>query len=375
MGFGRPSNHRHSGFTVTTFRTSQNSGFPMQSTPKLPLKFAFYVLDADGNEKSLSFSKWGLFDGATLTLHQESIPASSVTGVQRRFNRLTISTLLQFDIVKLHYLAVTSTRQAEQLKVALDGFLSRRLADQNRETLREFGRSYCYREAECSNCAATILLSDMPETPQVYCSYCDTLTTVRSSSVIPSNEHEFRICESCNLFGQLQAFRIRYFWCAIVVSGATFGGRYCCRVCMRGEGWRMLIYNLPFLLAVPNAIWQLARCYNGSMSGGEFRDLDDGNVKLSRGDLDGASVHYRDILERVPHSAGVKFNLGQGLLMRNDFANAASAFEAALQDCVNYIPAWTRLRMAYHHLGEEEKLKTLDSMWSNGISEERTISK
>ena len=132
----------------------------------------------------------------------------------------------------------------------------------------------------------------------------------------------------------------------------------------------MFFGNLPFVIGVPVAITQLFRAYGGSVLGGQFKGLDTGNTRARKGDVKGALKQYQSILERVPHSAGVKYNLGVALLMEGDRQRAADTFELALEDCSNYAPAYHQLRELYSQLGEKEKLAELERIWSSGDEED-----
>ena len=126
----------------------------------------------------------------------------------------------------------------------------------------------------------------------------------------------------------------------------------------------MLLGNFLFILGLPVAIAQLVRCYGSDVVAGPFKGLDTGNLLAKKGDPVGALRLYRGILERVPHSAGVKYNLGMALLTQGDKQRAAEAFELALVDCSNYVPAYQRLKALYLELGQAEELAELERIWS-----------
>jgi thioredoxin-like negative regulator of GroEL len=134
---------------------------------------------------------------------------------------------------------------------------------------------------------------------------------------------------------------------------------------MRGDAWKMLFGNLLFVIGVPVAIVQLLRSYGGSVVGGAFKGLDTANLKARKGDLLGALAGYRTILQRVPHSAGVKFNLGRALIDQHETARAAETLRLALDDCSNYAPAYQLLVPCYEQLGETDKLEALRQMWDD----------
>jgi hypothetical protein len=336
----------------------------MRYTADEPLTFKFQFTNPQGQPTSM-FSKSGRFDGAVLTLDKQPYAAETLLEIAQRENRMAITALTSPTEATSMLLSFGSKKVATRVKEALDIVRSRHWAEKHRQELTTRGRGGAYRDAECGQCGAAIVLSDMPVTPQVFCPYCDTLATVDGNGDAPPNEAEFRVCDSCHLFSKPQKFTVMYVWFLLVVYGWWTQEKWCCRGCMRGEAWKMVFGNLPFVIGFPFALVQLVRSYSGSLVGGAFRELDTGNVRAKRGDVAGALTHYRAILERVPHSAGVKFNLGQGLLKQGEFAHAAKSFEAALADCANYAPAYGQLRQLYAHLGETQKLKTLNAQWDD----------
>jgi len=59
----------------------------------------------------------------------------------------------------------------------------------------------------------------------------------------------------------------------------------------------------------------------------------------------------------------VKYNLALALLAQGDKERAADTFELALEDCVNYAPAYNHLKALYTELGETQRLKELEAQW------------
>ena len=128
----------------------------------------------------------------------------------------------------------------------------------------------------------------------------------------------------------------------------------------------MLAANFVFVLGIPVALVQLFRSYGGTDLSGPFRGLDTGNIKARKGDVGGALQQYRTILERVPHCAGLKYNLGLALLQQGDRSRAADSFAAALEDCVNYVPAYAVVSPLYEELGETDRLAELPAEVEHG---------
>jgi Tetratricopeptide repeat len=328
-----------------------------------PLQFKFYWLNDEGQQIGV-LRKKGSFDGETLVLDDVEIPAAVMTDVQFRDNRLVVSTV---DVNgKPAYLAVLlSGGIAARLKGDLDHARSSTWAELHKKELAEKGRANAYREERCPHCDTMLILTDMPKTPQLYCHYCDTLTTLGGYEEPPAGEKDLRVCQECGMYAKPTRFMTFYFVFLLVVYWVSHGKTWRCPPCMRKEAWKMFFGNLLFLVGVPVAIVQLIRSYGGSSPGGAFKGLDTANLKARNGDVLGALEIYQSILGRVPHSAGLKYNIGLALLQQNELERAAESFRLSLEDCSNYVPAYHVLRALYEDLDEQDKLKELKRIWED----------
>jgi tetratricopeptide (TPR) repeat protein len=331
------------------------------------LRFKFNWLDSQGNQQGLVRKK-GSFDGKLLVLDDVQVPAAVIANVQRLEGRMIVSAFSN-DGNLAHLAFMLPGSAAQRLKAALDIARSATWAEWHKESLAKKGRGHTYRDDRCPHCGATVVLSSMPPTPQLYCHFCNTLSTVRPpQDAVPGEEH-LRLCDECGMFSQPRKFTIFYFYFLLVVYGWNSRTTWRCPGCMRGDAWKMLFGNLPFVLGVPVALTQLSRSYAGNVVGGAFTGLDRANLKARGGDLRGALEGYRRILEHVPHSAGLKYNLGLALLKQGDTARAAETFQLALDDCSNYAPAYHVLSRCYEQLGETARLAELKAMWDDGSDE------
>ena len=328
-----------------------------------PMRFKFHWLDDNGNQTGI-LRKKGSFDGETLILEDVEIAAAVMTDVQFRDNRMLLSSIDEND-EPIGLAILLSKGIAAQLKSGLDHARSATWAEMHKKTLAEKGRTGAYREERCPQCDTTLILTDMPRTPQLYCHFCDTLSTDGGYETPPAGEKDLRICEECGMFARPVKFTTFYFVFLIVFYWVSHGSTWRCPACMRREAWKMFFGNLIFLLGVPVAIVQLIRSYGGSSPGGAYKGLDKANIKARNGDLMGALQIYRSILERVSYSAGLKYNIGLALLQQNDLERAAESFRISLEDCSNYVPAYQLLGPLYEDLGEQEKLEELKRMWED----------
>ena len=334
-------------------------------------EFKFHWLNEQGSQTTM-FAKKGSFDGDTLILEKTEIPAVAIANSIVRENRMVISVMTGDEANPVAHLLFqpASKKVTDELKAQLDVARSGVWARHHREQLEKKGLGHTYRDEECPICQATIVLTDMKESPQLYCHFCDSLITIDSSEQPVKKEESFKICEECGMYSRPQKFTIFYFYFLLVVYGWWSKATWRCPACMRGEAWKMFFGNLLFVLGVPVAVVQLYRSYTGDAIGGTFKGLDTGNIRAKNGNVSGALEQYRQILDRVPYSAGVKYNLGMALLLQGDHERAAQTFELALEDCSNYVPAAGQLRMLYEKLGEAEKLKALNRVWSDADVEE-----
>ena len=342
------------------------SGLPTSEPPtsEEPLAFKFHWMDEKGQGVGFRRKK-GRFDGATLTLDETEVPAGAISNVSVRDERMILTVPTEEGTVGLAIL-LPAKQTAADLKAALDVARSAAWAAHHRDELARRGRETAYRDAVCPACAATVVLSDMPKTPQLFCTFCGTLSDRDDQQIAPIAELQtYRLCDECGYFSQPKKFTVFYFYFLLVVYGWHSRTTYRCPACMRGDAWKMLFGNAPFLLGVPVAVTQLARSYSADIGNGPFAGLDAGNRAARAGKFPKAIEKYRAILDAHGHAAGIKYNLGLALLGQDDKLRAAQTFRLALEDCANYAPAYLQLRPLYEELGETERLAELKRQWDD----------
>lgn len=327
------------------------------------MRFKFKFLDTQGNETGF-FSKKGHFDGETLQLDDIAVAANEVYEVDSRGNRMVVVEAKDVTQPSTHVFAVTSG-SVEDLKQALGVARSAAAADRRREELSQKGLGHEYREVVCPHCDATNDLSGFPETPQIDCQFCHSVSTIAGSS---SEEKQYRLCDECGMYSKPRKFTIFYFYFLLVVYGWSSRTTWRCPGCMRGEAWKMFFGNLIFVLGVPVAIVQLIRAYGGTDLAAMYKGLDAANLKARGGKMEAAVASYRKILDQHPHAAGIKYNVGLAFVQQNQLEAARTTLEAALNDCANYQPAANLLAHCYTELGETTKLEALKAEW--GADEE-----
>lgn len=328
-------------------------------------QFKFKWINQNGDEEGFRRKK-GSFDGETLQLDDVEIPAEAIISLETRENRIILAIPTDEEEPSVLAIAVSGVT-AKQLKAKVDVARSATWARAEKKEFESKGEVHLYREATCQHCDAVLTMSRMQETPQLFCTYCDTLTTTHPNQDTPPNEKTFKICEECGMFSQPKKFTIFYFYFLVVIYGFRQSTTWRCPACMRGEAWKMFFGNLIFILGVPISIIQLVRSYGGTVTG-KFAGLDNANIKAKSGKAAKALEQYQKIAEKVPCSAGLKYNIGISLLEQNP-EMAAATFEMALSDCCNYWPAANALGHCYEQIGAKDKLVDLHRIW--GIEEEK----
>lgn len=335
----------------------------MTSTAASPLNFKFKFLDENGNEKGLFVYKKGSFDGTTLVLDDQSIAADQIFQLAVRDKFMSLVAVDGAGEAFQHTIAVYKTTAGE-LKTQLDISRSDAMARREHAELQASGEAHLQRAEICPHCSATLSLVAMPDTPQTYCTFCEKIYTRDASlgeDALPrKDEGKYQICEECGMYSTPQKFTVFYFYFLVVVYGWSSRTTWRCPGCMRGDAWKMLFGNVFGLIGIPVAMTQLYRCYfsQGGASG-KLKGLDTANVMANKGKVEAALGRYETLMENVPVNAGVKFNIGSGLMAKGDFEHAVPMFQMALEDCGNYWPAVQRMAYCFSEQGKEGELNAL----------------
>ena len=326
-----------------------------------PHKFKFRWLNKKGQPEGLR-AKTGTCDGQIIDLDGMRIPIGVIDTIEVEEHNLIF---IVEDGQGSHAMVAVaiSGGKAQELKSLFDQYRSADWAESRRQRLADQGREAEFRAATCPECRATIDLSGLPATPQFYCRFCDSLLTDPAYGTGPKNESNFRICEGCRMYASPRQYSIGYFYFLVVVYGWTIRRVWCCPMCVKPQAWKMLAGNTPFILGIIPSIVQLTRAYSTDKLSGPFAGLHTANAKAIKGDFAGAISGYQAILQRNPNVAGIHYNLGMALGRRNELPRAAEAFELALRDCANYLPAMEMLAAVYERLGWKEKLNELQVAW------------
>lgn len=321
----------------------------------------------EGNVTGGMFAQTGTFDGKNLTLDEEVYPVTSIVGSSVAENVLAIVVNDEGEWINLAMVIVGE--KPDTIKSAIDGSRSSIEAAEEQKRLIEEGQGASFRSEKCPHCDATISLSKFADSPQCFCDYCDTLFTIRDqygsqsleSNTLPQNlESKYRLCDECGMYSFPKTFSKFYFIFLVYFIHFAHDKTVRCPACMRWEAWKMLFGNIFGLLGLPVAFVQLFRSYRGRIEKGPLKGLDDANRLASRGKVERALNRYDKLMDNLPINAGIKYNIGSGLLTKGDVPHAETIFLLALDDCSNYTPALNGLHFCYRSLGKDSELKELE---------------
>ena len=328
-----------------------------------PVSFKYQLINEEG-QPSFWLSKKGSFDGETIQLVSESIPATAILHLVLAEKILALVVPNKEGATRT-ITALIHSGNASKLKKEIDRVRSAAQVALAEKSLQSLGQSSGFRKEICPNCEATLNLTHFDRTPQLFCDYCDTIYTVPKQPDTPSMESQYRLCEHCGMYSRPAKFTEFYFYFLFVFYGFWTKESMRCPACMRGTAWKMLAMNFLFVLGIVPSVYQLIRAYASDSVGGVFSGLHAANLRATKRDYSGATKIYQSILNQVPYAAGVHYNLGLALVQNQEWGRAASAFELSLDDCSNYRYAAGGLMECYGMLGRSEQLAEMHRQWDS----------
>ena len=326
------------------------------------ISFKFKYVNEHGNEEGF-FAKKGRFTEEALTLDRREIPLPAITKAMRRFDRLILQILVG-DQGKTQLVCVAVKGKAlVPLLESINRITSMFWAGARREALEKEGRGAEFRFEECPYCHSMIDLSDFEPTVESYCRFCETI--VKSDGSALPKQQDLNTCDQCGYYATPREFGTFYFYFLLVVYGYSYGKKYLCGACCRGEAWKMFFANFLFVLGLPFAVIQLFRVYlrDRNFGGGTYNGLDAANLQASKGKAQAALEAYDRLIRDNGDTAGLRYNRGLALAQANQLEPAAGEFEQAFGLCSNYLPALEPLAHCYGATGQEDKLKALERDW------------
>ncbi len=324
-------------------------------------KFKFQWLDANGRPTGLMSAKGIVADG-TLDLGDRVIPLGSILRATVRANRIGVSFVTpaggRDDLV------MEMTDSPMPLRSILN-----HAASLNWERYRRSECGDAARFVDCPACEARIDLTGLPDTPQVWCSYCERAD--ERDSVPDLQEASLLECDGCGRLGQPVSYLSFVIWFVIVAYGWSSKRYWQCRACMRREALAMLGKNLVFVIGVPFALPLIVRShFKGKWIEGRFAGLIDATAAAIAGKTDDAIARLTAIEERLGGDAQIAY--ARGLVLEATRAadagtlnEIADAYRTALARCSNYRPAYERLVVALRRLKRSRELTALRTLWGD----------
>lgn len=323
-----------------------------------PQRFKYKRLNKNGVETGF-FSSRGEVTDTHLSLGKRTIPLADIAQVIRKKNRLVVF-FAGSDGPDSIALAVTSGR-ARPIKERIDLLCSAQWAEQHQQELERSGRGHLFRARTCPHCQATVDLSGFDESPELYCPFCETISS-EDSETAPVGK-TFRICEHCGYFSEPRPFTSFYLIFLIVAYYFQHQRTTRCHACMRAEAWKMLIINSIFVFGGPFALWQVIRAYFASSIASRYPELNPANHAARARNIEKAERLYEAILARVPHGAGIHYNHAKACAEIEDWDRCLQAAWNSLKDCANYAPAADLVLLALEEQGETEKAAAFEEFW------------
>ncbi len=316
------------------------------------LSFKFRYVAADGNVKGFFVSKKGKATPGHLELDGHQLPYTAILDTTTRDSRLVMVVdreltppPIQNELLNAKTLVLEVYKvKALDLERRIDVYSSAKLAQQHKLELEQAGKGELYRAELCPVCSATVDLSELDETEYIYCRFCESVFT--KDSIIAQGD-QYRICDECDFFGRVQGYTEFYFYFLLVVYGYSMKRRHLCDACANSLCWKMLAYNLPFILGLPNALWQKYRSISGRDP--KLASLSKANQLLKKGQVRPAQELYDQMQYRYPNHPGFHYNLALGHIFAKDLESALKHLNSSLEHCSNYLPS---IRLA-HSLEEE----------------------
>ncbi|MCA3003988.1 MAG: hypothetical protein ACK51N_06300 [bacterium] len=327
--------------------------------------FKYHGVDAQGKQ-STTFRRRGRIDEHALTLGKQQYPLTNLHSAKCVHSRVAIGLESlthpgQATVVVIQ----TSPKSARQVVRALNRSVSLQVIAAARRQLTAEGRLGLLRSCLCPGCGCTIDLSGRRASPEVYCPYCDSVWSLQDTGDRRRDEEaRQRHCDGCGLYGRPDTITCGYIIFLLVAVIYRYQIRELCTTCMRRESWKMVGTNLVGLIGEVHAVPQLVRSYvRARPAGRHFAGLEAANALATGRRPERAEDSYRQIIARLGHCAGVRYNAGNACVRAGRLAEAVEHFAHALGDCSNYKPSVDALAACYRRLGMHEQLEALKAHW------------
>ena len=328
----------------------------MPTAKDLNFKFRFV---RDKNAVGL-FAKKATATDRALILDKEPIDYADILDSTCRDQRIALSIAPEAILgektrkaLRADQLLVLEVSQGRtnDLERRIDRASSAIQAEQHHQELINTGNADRFHSIQCSNCQATIDLSDFNRTSYVYCRYCESI--IKSSGEIVSPGDSYRICDECGMFDRVRGYTQFNFYFLLVVYGFSYRRVHVCDNCAVHIARSALLRNLIFILGVPSAIYMWIKAITGRDP--SLRTLASANALARKGRFKEADEIYVQFSGPYPEHPALLRNRSLGHLYGNNLNAAASLLSRSLKSCNNYLPSLAlarRLKQVTSKIGE-----------------------
>jgi len=327
----------------------------------------FHYKEVNKDGKAVGGSRSGELRDDGLVLDGNHFPSQTIVRTHVRVNRIVlfVATETEGGVIPLILEIRSGKAMAQELKRRIDQANSDRSTRQHLEKLQSSGGRERFRSESCPHCGVTIDLTGFPSSPQIYCPYCETITSLGGKS--PSTESHFHLCESCGFFSRTRLFigDVIIWLYLYYISYIRYRSKrnVLCYSCMRGRAWKVVFSNF-MLVGLPMALYRLLVAYLGSWAwSSPFSGLDAANRHAGKRRTARAEELYQSILARVPHAAGVHYNRAKMRSLAGDPGGCLDAINAAWADCANYDPALPLYLKSLEALGRTNEVHAVRTRW------------
>lgn len=228
-----------------------------------------------------------------------------------------------------------SRNRTNDLERHIDRASSAIQAEQHRQELINAGKADRFHSIQCSNCQATIDLSDFNRTSYIYCRYCESI--IKSSGEVVTPGDSYRICDECGMFDRLRGYTQFNFYFLLVVYGFSYRRVHVCDNCAVRIAKHTLLRNLIFILGVPSAIYMWIKAITGRDT--SLQTLAKANALARKGKYKEADEIYVQFAGPYPEHPALLRNRSLGHLYGNNLNAAASLLSRSIKSCHNYLPS------------------------------------
>lgn len=297
----------------------------------------------DGNVTGFFASK-GEVGNDGVKLGEHLLPFECVYDTTTRDERLVITmdprhaaipapvlAQMQGSFLVLH----VSKMSAASLEKVIDRHTSAREAAARKAQLQADGKGHLFRTEQCPCCAATVDLSELPDSPYNYCRFCETVFG-RAVDRAPKQSNTYCQCDECGYYDRVQGYGEFYFYFLLVVYGFSHKRRYLCDDCGASLANKLLAINSIFLLGVPNAVICAIRARTGRDQ--DLSALAKANKLAKKGKMQQAEAEYDKVFKALPGHPGAHFNLAVAHLRQNNADDGVRHLNKSIENCPSFEP-------------------------------------